>query len=139
VSGLEPIADILPRVIDRLERMRHGLRAAAHGAGRLVFVPRAVLAEYAQTADLAARELRGADGLVPARSPIRPAVRQAVLDDAYDLARDGYVCARCGRVELDRGAVHLDHIVPVARGGSNAPANLQVLCAGCNLRKGAAA
>ena len=32
---------------------------------------------------------------------------------------------------------HLDHIVPLASGGFHDDANLQVLCADCNLSKGA--
>lgn len=43
-------------------------------------------------------------------------------------------CAYC-RVKLGRGA-HLDHIVPLARGGTNWPRNLQWLCEPCNLSKG---
>jgi hypothetical protein len=32
--------------------------------------------------------------------------------------------------------LHIDHIVPLARSGSNDPTNFQLLCAGCNLSKG---
>jgi len=37
----------------------------------------------------------------------------------------------CGRT-----AEHVDHIQPIARGGSDQRANVQALCAACNLRKG---
>ena len=30
---------------------------------------------------------------------------------------------------------HLDHVIPIARGGSNWPANLRPSCAPCNMRK----
>ena len=45
-------------------------------------------------------------------------------------------CAYC-RADLRKVKKHLDHIEPLARGGSNDPANLQWLCASCNLSKGA--
>jgi 5-methylcytosine-specific restriction endonuclease McrA len=32
---------------------------------------------------------------------------------------------------------HVDHVLPIALGGTNDPKNLQLLCAPCNLRKGA--
>lgn len=44
-------------------------------------------------------------------------------------------CACC-RLPL-RKKGHLDHIVPLSRGGTNWPQNLQWLCASCNLAKGA--
>lgn len=44
-------------------------------------------------------------------------------------------CAVCAR-KLATG-YHLDHIEPLARGGEHRPANLQLLCAPCNVRKSA--
>jgi 5-methylcytosine-specific restriction endonuclease McrA len=32
---------------------------------------------------------------------------------------------------------HIDHIRPIARGGTNDPKNLQLLCPDCNRKKGA--
>ena len=40
-------------------------------------------------------------------------------------------CAYCG----DRRAEHLDHVIPVARGGSHSIGNLLPACAPCNLSK----
>ena len=50
-----------------------------------------------------------------------------------------YRCAYC-KLELKRKGwrtFHVDHIVPLSRGGGNGRANLQVLCEPCNLRKSA--
>lgn len=44
-------------------------------------------------------------------------------------------CAACS-VKLDAG-YHVDHITPLARGGEHSPANLQLLCPTCNVRKSA--
>ena len=46
----------------------------------------------------------------------------------------GNKCAFCYRA-LGDGIVHLDHIVPLARGGLLDDSNLQVLCPQCNRRK----
>lgn len=64
------------------------------------------------------------------RKQIRPSTRYAVFE------RDGYRCRICGR-GADDVMLHIDHIVPVSRGGKNAMSNLRVLCADCNHGKGA--
>lgn len=45
-------------------------------------------------------------------------------------------CAVC-RASLDRAGQHVDHITPIARGGTNHTSNLQLLCPRCNTSKGA--
>ena len=44
-------------------------------------------------------------------------------------------CVYCGR-KLRMALSHIDHITPVAQGGPNARDNMQLLCPGCNTRKG---
>lgn len=48
------------------------------------------------------------------------------------LERDGHACTYCGSKKQLEG----DHIVPLARGGSNALTNLATACRPCNLSKG---
>jgi len=64
------------------------------------------------------------------RKPIPPGVR-------YDaLSKANFRCQSCG--VLSRNArLEIDHKIPVAKGGTNAIANLQVLCVACNRGKGA--
>lgn len=46
--------------------------------------------------------------------------------------------SRCGVCHTDLGdGYHVDHKHPLARGGSNGPDNLQLLCPTCNRSKGA--
>lgn len=49
--------------------------------------------------------------------------------------KQGGRCACCGS-PLGND-YHMDHIIPLARGGANVDENIQLLTARCNLRKGA--
>jgi len=54
----------------------------------------------------------------------------------YDvLKRDGFKCKKCGVTSEDGAKLHVDHIVPVSRGGITTISNLQTLCDRCNLGK----
>jgi 5-methylcytosine-specific restriction endonuclease McrA len=44
-------------------------------------------------------------------------------------------CAICGK-PMDLTGYHIDHIIPLARGGLNNDANIQLTHPKCNLRKG---
>jgi 5-methylcytosine-specific restriction endonuclease McrA len=48
------------------------------------------------------------------------------------LRRWHYRCAYC-----DARAAHLDHVVPLSRGGTDTESNIVPACASCNLSKGA--
>ena len=50
--------------------------------------------------------------------------------------RDNYTCQRCGKYMPDEVGLHIDHIVPIAKGGKSVRSNLQVLCSKCNGSKG---
>lgn len=52
------------------------------------------------------------------------------------LHAQGHRCPYC-RADLRKVKKHLDHVMPLALGGSNGPENLAWLCAPCNLSKGA--
>lgn len=66
-------------------------------------------------------------GIDDPRRPGLPAhIRKEVIASA------GGKCAKCGATER----VHVDHIVPVALGGTDARKNLQALCQPCNNKKG---
>ncbi|MEE1155392.1 MAG: HNH endonuclease [Acutalibacteraceae bacterium] len=51
--------------------------------------------------------------------------------------RDNYTCQNCGKYMPDEVGLHIDHIIPIAKGGKSVPSNLRVLCSKCNGKKGA--
>ncbi len=59
--------------------------------------------------------------------------RERIPEDVrvFVWTRDEGRCVRCG-AEDD---LQFDHVIPVARGGGNAPENIQVLCGTCNRAK----
>lgn len=54
----------------------------------------------------------------------------------YDiLKRDNFKCQKCGTSANDGAKLHVDHIIPVSKGGQTTPSNLQTLCDRCNIGK----
>ena len=50
------------------------------------------------------------------------------------LRRDNFTCRYCGR-SAPSVVLHVDHIFPRSKGGTNDPANLTTACADCNQGK----
>ncbi|MDP2816038.1 MAG: HNH endonuclease [Rectinemataceae bacterium] len=68
-----------------------------------------------------------------------PQRRSLPLDVRWQvLKRDNYCCVVCGANPAAHHSVelHIDHIVPVIRGGTNDLSNLRTLCDQCNIGKG---
>jgi len=51
------------------------------------------------------------------------------------LKRDGHSCKICGSTASDGVKLHVDHVVPVSKGGTSDNYNLQTLCDRCNSGK----
>ena len=92
-------------------------------AKRIVQVQNGELSE----ADL----LRRIESERPSRPPISQRLRYAILK------RDREQCVKCGASPKKNSEVTLevDHIISVAKGGTNDPKNLQTLCWSCNQGK----
>lgn len=63
---------------------------------------------------------------------------RAMMNDQlrYDvLKRDKYKCKICGTSAQDGAKLHVDHIIPVSKGGKTTISNLQTLCDRCNIGK----
>lgn len=126
------------RIIERLARVGKGLRAMTMGSkSASISVPRAVVEHHSSAVDGVLADLRGLGGEAPVRK-VTARDRYSVLLAAWDHVSGGWSCANCASRITERTDAHVDHIVPLARGGSNDRDNLQVLCARCNLSKAAA-
>ena len=64
------------------------------------------------------------------RRLMTPALRRQIKE------RDNFTCQICGKHMSDGVGLHIDHIVPVAKGEKTAPSNLRVLCSKYNGSKG---
>ena len=60
--------------------------------------------------------------------------RQERVSRAYIVERDRGRCHMCGK-PCRPSEIHLDHVIPLARGGTHSPENVRVACAFCNLSK----
>ena len=66
--------------------------------------------------------------------PSKPSNRRAISKKKLIsvMQKSNSVCCACGC----KDDLHVDHIVPLSRGGTNELDNLQMLCSSCNLSKG---
>ena len=72
------------------------------------------------------------EATLPYQQATRPGqIAKAIRAEVW--RRDNGQCVQCG----SRENLHIDHIVPVSKGGATSVPNLQVLCQSCNLSKGA--
>lgn len=133
-TGMEHIA----RIIERLTVVGTGLRHITIGVkSTSVSVPRAVIEYHQSVVHGVLADLRGIGGDAPTRA-VKDRVYRDVMLSAFTHDGSGFRCAKC-HVVGPKDSVHVDHITPLARGGSNDRTNLQVLCRSCNLSKGAGA
>lgn len=63
------------------------------------------------------------------RSKMTPTLRYQIL------LRDNFRCQICGASAKDGAKLHVDHIIPVSKGGKTIESNLQTLCDRCNFGK----
>ena len=70
---------------------------------------------------------------------INPELEKKLRDEVFENARDEegyYHCAECKMTDRSRIWFQVDHIIPMNAGGKTTLDNLQILCRGCNGRKG---
>lgn len=82
-----------------------------------------------QRADEEFAELTSQEGQAQDAQQERSAIPSAVRREVW--RRDGGKCTRCG----SRENLEYDHIIPVAKGGSNTARNIELLCEACNRLK----
>lgn len=63
------------------------------------------------------------------RKQMTPALREKIS------IRDNFTCQCCGKFMPDGVGLHIDHIIPIRKGGKSISSNLQVLCSKCNGKK----
>lgn len=73
------------------------------------------------------------NGMVEYKGRFHGKVNRNIPDDVREQLLNNARCEHCGSFE----DLQIDHVVPIAKGGTNKVKNLQVLCKKCNQRKGA--
>jgi len=96
--------------------------------------PNYEVAELRQQVALLAREnQRLHKELMSANRNQRKAISTKLRFQVFQ--RDGFRCKCCGKIAGDGVELQVDHIQPVAKGGTNDLQNLQTLCRECNSGK----
>ena len=66
--------------------------------------------------------------------PKTPRIAITTAVRSYVFERDNYQYQSCGKTN-EETELNTDHIIPLAKGGSNDISNLQTLCRSCNQKK----
>ncbi|PZU93192.1 MAG: HNH endonuclease [Pseudanabaena sp.] len=66
-----------------------------------------------------------------------PRIKISAEGREYVFERNGYQCQSCHVIDPTAKTLHVDHIIPLAQGGTNDFSNFQTLCAKCNRQKSA--
>jgi len=82
------------------------------------------------------------DKLMKLENPVKNKVRRELIRSRAIaprkrfsiLKRDNFTCVKCGK-KYSESVMHVDHIIPFVKGGTNADTNLQTLCESCNMKK----
>ncbi len=87
--------------------------------GNVVFIPKTI-----------PRTVKHKTAIELEREALTPRIRYQIL------TRDHHRCTICGRSAVEDGVkLHVDHIIPVSKGGKTTFDNLRTLCQDCNLGK----
>lgn len=112
----------------RRNRAKHGAARARYyrnNRDRILARVLAYFRDHPEVARSAARKRRRLKKQAPGSHTATDVLRQYQLQ--------GGLCFWCGYAL--NGRYHVDHIIPLSRGGDDGPDNLVVACAGCNQRK----
>lgn len=65
----------------------------------------------------------------------RGASTAEIVDRQAIIERDKATCYICGIGSLTDSEIHLDHVIPLSKGGPHIPDNIRVTCISCNCKK----
>lgn len=85
------------------------------------------------------KRLRERCAALEARLSPRPRARRRAISQSTRFAvfeRSGFRCVYCGVAAKD-APLHVDHAVPLSKGGADDETNMVAACCSCNLGKGA--
>lgn len=118
------------RVAHIIRRLERSQLISVHGSGkaRTIFVTASHGSPCGMTVTVGARHNYGPGAGLWRGPGLSAKVRAEVL------RRDGFKCSYCG---TEDGPFDIDHVKPVALGGSDDLSNLTAACATCNRSKGA--
>lgn len=107
-------------------------KVAAKDAKRYAANPEKAAMQYAKWSALNPSAVKAKDASRRARLKNAPGSHtKDDINSLIDLQKNKCAICKCGIQKK----YHVDHIQPLAKGGSNDKANLQILCKDCNLNK----